>query len=249
MSPRLQFAMDIALEAGNSTLAYFQSDLEVSFKADDSPVTLADRNAESILRKRISQRFPEDGIYGEEEGQSGDQTRRWVLDPIDGTKSFICGVPLFATLVAFEDDSHRQIGVAFFPALDLMVSAEIGGGARCNGELIHVSRKAEISTSVICTGSVSTFRKRSKLDGYLKLSDEALASRTWCDAYGHCLVAMGRVEAMIDPRVEPYDIAAVQVIVTEAGGKVTTFDGGNDPQTDAISSNGLLHDLILERMS
>lgn len=245
MSPRLQLAMDIALEAGNLTLAYFQNDVEISFKHDDSPVTIADREAENLLRKRITARYPEDGVYGEEEGRTGDQKRCWVLDPIDGTKSFICGVPLFATLVAFEESDQRQIGVAFFPALDLMFCAEVGRGARCNGELISVSSKTSLDRSVICTGSVATFHKRGLLDGYVRLSEAALASRTWCDAYGHCLVAMGRVEAMIDPRVEPYDVAAIQVIVSEAGGRISSFDGTENPQTEALSSNGLLHDLIL----
>lgn len=239
--------MDIALEAGNSTLAYFQNEFEVDFKSDDSPVTVADRQAEAILRQRIHSRFPEDGILGEEEGPTGDQIRRWVLDPIDGTKSFICGVPLYATLVAFEEADQRQIGVAFFPALDLMISAELGRGAKCNGQPIAVSKKTDLATSVLCSGSVTTFNRKGLLPGYLQLGEESLAMRTWCDAYGHCLVAMGHVEAMIDPRIEPYDIAAIDVIVTEAGGRITNFAGVGCPQNDAISTNGILHDLVLER--
>jgi histidinol-phosphatase len=180
--------------------------------------------------------YPEDGLFGEEEGQEGDQSRRWVIDPIDGTKSYVSGVPLYATLLSFEVSGRAEIGVAFFPALDLMVYAERGGGAFANGRQISASAKTRVSDAVLCSGSVRTFEAQNRLKGYLSLGRECLAMRTWCDAYGHVLVAMGQVEAMIDPIVQPYDISALSVIVEEAGGRFSSFEGNADPSGEAISA-------------
>lgn len=245
-SDRLNFALDAAYEAGRSTLALFATSMSVDRKGDDSPVTEADRGAERILRERIAARYPEDGIYGEEEGKSGVQDRRWVIDPIDGTKSFICGVPLYSTLLSFEVEGKAILGISYFPALDLMVFAEERGGAFANGRPIRVSEKSELGDAVICSGSVKNLEARGNLPGYLQLGEKALAIRTWCDAYGHALVAMGRVEAMIDPVVAHYDISAMNVIVREAGGRFTSFDDRDHPEGEAISTNARLHDRIME---
>lgn len=247
-SDRLDFALEAAYEAGRSTLALFATGMTVDRKSDDSPVTAADRGAERILRERIAARFPEDGIYGEEEGESGSQDRRWVIDPIDGTKSFICGVPLYSTLLSFEEEGRATLGISYFPALDLMVYAESGGGAFANGRPIRVSSKDRLSDAVICSGSVKNLEARGALPGYLELGNRVLAVRTWCDAYGHALVAMGRVEAMIDPVVAHYDISAMNVIVREAGGRFTSFADTDYPEGEAISTNAGLHDAIMEHL-
>lgn len=242
---RLAFALEAAYVAGRSTLALFGTGHVVDRKEDDSPVTQADRQAEAIIRDLIKSKFPEDGIYGEEEGKSGDQSRRWVIDPIDGTKSFVSGVPLYATLLSFEEDEKTTVGVAYFPALDLMLHAEQGHGAFANGRPIRVSETGNMKDAVLCSGSVRTFDTQGRIAPYLELSRRCLAMRTWCDAYGHALVAMGHVEAMIDPIVQPYDISAVSLIVQEAGGRFTAFDGLDNPQGEAISSNQAIHQEVI----
>jgi len=208
-------------------------------------VTEADRSAEQILRRLVLSAYPGEGLFGEEEGKEGDQDRRWVIDPIDGTKSFVSGVPLYATLLSYEANGRAEVGVAYFPALDLMVYSERGSGAFANGRRIEASQKSLISDSVLCSGSVRTFEAQGRLDAYLRLGRECLAMRTWCDAYGHALVAMGHVEAMIDPIVQPYDISAMSVIVEEAGARFTGFDGGQDPIDEAISAGPGVHAAII----
>lgn len=246
MSPRLQFAVQAAFEAGRGTLAHFNIGVGFERKADDSPVTIADREAEAKLRKAIAAKYPGDSILGEEEGLSGVSSARWVLDPIDGTKSFICGVPLYGTLVAYEEEGETQLGVAYFPALDEMVYAEKGKGCYWNGRACRVSAKVHLADSVLCTGSHASLRKTGRLDAVVGLGERAIATRGWCDAYGHALVATGRVEAMIDPVLSYWDIAAPKVIVTEAGGRFTDFKGIENPMSEGLSSNGWLHHDLLE---
>lgn len=246
MSPRLQFAIETAIRAGKSTLAHFQVATAVDIKADASPITIADRNAERIIREAIAEEFPGDGILGEEEGESGEQENRWVVDPIDGTKSFISGVPLYATLLAFEKEGEAELGVCYFPALNELVYAEKGHGAFWNGRPCHVSDKKSIQGSVMASGSTTSMAKYGRMDGFQRLEKRVLASRTWGDAYGHALVATGRVEAMIDPIVAHWDISAMSVIVREAGGAFTDFQGKHTLGLEALSSNGHVHHELLE---
>ncbi len=238
--------MHCAYTAGRSTLALFNAETAFELKSDESPVTAADRGAERIIREQIVRHYPHEAILGEEEGgaQSGD---RWVIDPIDGTKSFVCGVPLYATLLSYEQEGAPVVGVAYFPALDLMVHAEIGTGAYANGRPIHVSTQTDLKRSVFCVGSHRSLEQYGRADGFQKLARASMATRTWCDAYGHCLVAMGRVEGMIDPIVSPWDLSAVGLIVEEAGGRFTDFSAKPRPQSEAVSTNGVLHDFVLEQ--
>ncbi|MFQ3588354.1 MAG: inositol monophosphatase family protein [Fimbriimonadaceae bacterium] len=249
MSPRLAFALDALHEAGRFTLAHFQTGVTVDIKSDESPVTAADRGAERILRDRIAAAFPQDAILGEEEGESAGQSGsqgRWIIDPIDGTKSFVSGVPLYSNLLAFERNGVLEIGVVGFPALGEMVYAERGGGAFWNGRPCRVSSAGQVRGGLIVCGSPGSLAEHGRLEGLLKLSEKALATRTWGDAYGHCLVATGRAVAMIDPVLKFWDIAAVQVVVEEAGGRCSDFRGQANPTTEMISSNGAVHDEILE---
>ena len=246
MSPRLQFALDLVYQAGRSTLALFDTGHEVELKKDNSPVTIADKAAERIIRAALQKQFPEDGILGEEEGEVGPKERRWVVDPIDGTKSFICGVPMYATLMSYEVEGRPELGVCYFPALDHMMYAEIGQGTFFNGRRCRVSTQADISRSTLCCGSHTSMEKYGRDTGFMALARQSLATRTWSDAYGHALVARGRVEAMIDPIVNRWDVSAMQVIVEEAGGRFTTFSGETNPQTGAVSTNGVMHERILE---
>lgn len=242
----LAFALNAATEAGKLTLGYFQQGVAVDHKSDESPVTIADREAEALLRRLIAQKYPSHGLYGEEQGQEGNQSERWVIDPIDGTKSFVCGVPLYAVLLSYEREGEPLIGISHFPALNETVYAVRSAGAYWNDRPCRVSKTAELKRSTLCTGSHKSLAIHGRLEGLVSLSHQVQATRTWCDAYGHCLVATGRVEAMIDPVVAYYDLSAVSLIVAEAGGMFTDFDGNSGIHHEAISSNGVLHPTVLE---
>ncbi|HLK14695.1 MAG TPA: inositol monophosphatase family protein [Fimbriimonadaceae bacterium] len=246
MSPRLAFAIDAAYRAGRSTLAHFRTGTAVEFKGDATPVTVADRSAERLIREALAGTYPREPILGEEEGATGTGPDRWVIDPIDGTKSFVAGVPMYATLLAYEQDGVPTQGVCYFPALDEMLYAEAGGGAFLNGRPIRTRSTPTEVGAILCCGGLTRLQERGLLQSLFTLSAKAMALRTWCDAYGHALVASGRVDAMIDPVLSRWDIAAVDVIVREAGGKFTDFQGRPNPHSEAISSNGPLHDRILE---
>ena len=242
----VDFAVSIAKEAGELTLSLFNDvDLEIIKKSDGSPVTQADRGAESLLRKRISDSFPEDSIIGEEEenvvGSSG---RTWTLDPIDGTQSFINGVPLFANLVAFEDEHGSAVGVINLPAIDECIWAGRGLGCFADGKKVHVSNTETLDGCCVVTSGVDYWNS---LSFFESLSESESTVRTWGDAYGYALVATGRVDAMVDPIVNPWDVAPMLTIIPEAGGVFTDFknvetaNGGN-----ALASNPALHALLIK---
>lgn len=246
MSPRLSFALNAAYIAGRSTLAFFNTGTQVEVKSDHSPVTAADKNAERIIRGMIREQYPNEAILGEEQGGADGHSTRWVIDPIDGTKSFVCGVPLYTTLLSFEEDGETTVGVAYLPALDEMVYAEKGSGAFWNGRPCRVSDRRTLDGAALSCGGHNSMRKFGRMDGFLNLARQSMTTRTWSDAYGHVLVATGRIEAMLDPIVNPWDISAMSLIVREAGGRFSGFDGNPKPVAEAISSNGHVHNLILE---
>lgn len=199
-----------------------------------------------MIREAIEKSFPGEAILGEEEGLTGESLSRWVIDPIDGTKSFVCGVPLFATLLSYEFEGSPIVGVAFFPALDDVVYASHASGAFWNGTPCHVSTTSELSRSAIATGSLGSMQEYGRLQGLLRLVEKGPVMRTWGDAYGHMLVATGRAEAMIDPVVAHWDISAVALIVEEAGGRFTDFHGRPGLHREAISANPHVHPQIME---
>lgn len=250
VSPRLSFALEAVRKAGLSTLEYFQKNVAVELKGDHSPVTIADKNAEQILRDELAERYPGETILGEEQGLTGSGNTRWIIDPIDGTKSFVAGVPLYATLLSYEVEGIPELGVAYFPALDELVYAERGKGCFMNGKPVEVTKRLTTEDGFLACGGPNSMIKYGRWDGFAKLSQRALATRTWSDAYGHCLVATGRIDAMIDPVVSRWDLSAIRLIVEEAGGRFTDFQGGDpfvkgDFGLEAISSNGHVHDEIL----
>lgn len=254
MSPRLAFAIETAVKAGRGTLAHFQTGAAVDLKADASPVTVADRDAERLIREEIGRFYPNEPILGEEEGSEGIGDNCWIIDPIDGTKSFISGVPLYATLLSYEELGKPLIGVCYLPALDELLYAEVGFGAYWNGRQAKVSSKGELKGAVVSSGGHRSMDQLDHMPSFLRLAERTMATRTWSDAYGHALVATGRIEAMVDPTVSRWDISAMKVIVEEAGGKVTDFRNG-DPlalqkhgKLEAISSNGLVHAELLEAL-
>ncbi len=245
MSPRLAFAIETATLAAKGTLRHFQQGVGYELKGDDSPVTVADREAEAVIRRAIESAYPGEAILGEEEGGS-DSPDRWVIDPIDGTKSFLAGVPLFATLLSYEQDGRPIIGVCVVPALDETVFAERDGGAFWNGKPCRVSSKASLSESILSCGSHGSMVLAGRMEGYLALARSCLTARGWTDAYGHVLVATGRIEAMVDPIVNHWDVSAMALIVREAGGLFTDFTGVDAITSEAISATPGVHAAVVE---
>jgi histidinol phosphatase-like enzyme (inositol monophosphatase family) len=256
---RYELAKKIAKSAGKVTLNWFQTDrFEVEKKADRSPLTIADREAEKHLREEIARHFPDDSIVGEEFGTTeGNSPWRWILDPIDGTKSFISGVPLYGTMVAvdcaIEDSQERDcvIGSVYIPGLDEGVHACKGQGAwhfrgDAPAEKASVAKTSDIADAVMAASEFETFGEVGRAELLEKLNKEVYFSRTWGDVYGYLLVATGRIEIMIDPILNIWDAAAVMPIIQEAGGAFTDFNGEAKIDTgNAVASNATFHDRLL----
>ena len=240
----VDFAVEAARGAGRITLEWYQQGrLTVTAKQDGSPVTEADLAAERFLRAEISASWPDDAILGEEEGERpGASGRLWVIDPIDGTKAFAQGVPLYATLLALVDEHGPAVGVIFLPALDECVWAGRGLGARWDGSPCQVSARQALDDSYVCTSGLGYWP--GKALGSVRSAGARV--RTWGDAYGYALVATGRAEAMVDPECFDWDVAPMAVIITEAGGRFSDTDGTDDwRRGSAVATNGLLHDELL----
>jgi histidinol phosphatase-like enzyme (inositol monophosphatase family) len=257
ITDRLDFAVEIARAAGDLTLRYFRrADLAVERKADKSPVTIADRSAEQLLRERIIQRFSADAVLGEELGtRDGTSGFQWVLDPIDGTKSFIHGVPLYTTLVAVLQNDEPCIGVIHSPATGETAYAAKGGGcwytaaANADPQPARVSKVARLDEALLLTSEIESFKLHTSsgaLDFFLRLQAAARLSRTWGDGYGYLMVATGRAEVMIDPLMKLWDAAPLQTIIEEAGGRFTDWRGNATIRAgEAIATNGMLTDEVL----
>lgn len=243
----LDFAAEAAWQAGRITLRYYQTGVSVEAKADDSPVTIADREAETLLRGLIQRTFPDDGIVGEEWGEiAGRSGRRWIVDPIDGTKSFIHGVPLYAVLIGLEIGQECAVGVARFPALNEMVCAAKGLGCFYNGRRARCSGVSRLSDALLLTTDFRAVYQHGHGPGYDRLTSAAKLQRGWGDAYGHALVATGRAEVMLDPIVDVWDCAALVPILLEAGGTFTDWKGNPTARgRSAISTNGKLYEEVM----
>jgi histidinol-phosphatase len=240
----LDFAVDVTRAAGEVTLRWFRSpDLAVDSKADGTPVTAADRAAERLVRERIGDRFPDDGVVGEEEPETvGRTSRRWIVDPIDGTKAFTRGVPLYSTLLALHDGHGPALGVIGLPALGQLVYAGRGLGCWCDGSPARVSDTPALDGAYLMSSGFSHWPD----EALLAVKHAGCQLRTWGDGYGYALVATGRSDAMVDPAVELYDVAAMPVILAEAGGRFTTVDGREDAGGGSgVATNGRIHDELL----
>jgi histidinol phosphatase-like enzyme (inositol monophosphatase family) len=253
LQSRLDLALSAARRAGDLILEHYQSaSLTVDRKRDSSPVTIADRNAEQFIRGEIAKTFPDDAILGEEFGeQPGTSGFRWILDPLDGTKSFIHGTPLFGTLIGVEFKGRCVVGVCHFPVLHETAWGASGLGAwwQRPGESprpAKVSTIADLSQSLFCFTTVQGFARIGRQDALDALIGSTAIARGWGDCYGHILVATGRAEVMVDPMMNPWDAAALVPIVEEAGGTfmdwngTTTINSGN-----GISVNAALRDTVL----
>lgn len=246
----VDFAVEAARRAGDLTLEWYQRpDLAVERKPDGTPVTGADTEAERLLRGLIGERFPGDPVLGEEGGlQEGIPTgperggRLWVIDPIDGTKAFTQGVPLFSNLVALVDEHGPAVGVINLPALGECVWAGRGRGAWWNGEPCRVSQRQGLDGSCLCTSGFSYWPE----SALRRLLSAGARVRTWGDAYGYALVATGRAEAMIDPECSDWDVAPMAVILAEAGGRFSDRAGSPAWRNGSgVASNGHIHDGVL----
>lgn len=247
LSPYLNFARQLAWEAGRLTLAHFQTGVPTDFKGDDTPVTIADRQAEELIRRRIETAYPGHAILGEEFGAlRAGATHRWIVDPIDGTKSFISGVPLYGVLIALEIEGRSRVGVCYFPALDEMVSAAEGLGCHWNGRACRVSSKTELSRAIIAHADTSFFDICGKGESWRRLQRAVYYRAGWCDAYGYALVATGRVEAMLDPELRIWDAAPLDPILREAGGYFGDWKGqaGIDVPEGLGTSAALLPQIV-----
>jgi histidinol-phosphatase len=250
---RYEVAVEATRQAGQLARQYFETALAIEWKQDLSPVTRADREAEQLLRTALLERFPNDGFLGEEFGdQPGSSGYRWIIDPIDGTRSFVRGIPLWATLVGLEYKGEQIAGVVECPALEDCYRALRGDGAYRNNQPIHVSSVDTLEKSHLYYSSLSWFVKAGLHNHFLELVERTERQRGFGDYFGFVLVAQGAGELMIEWGTHPWDLSALTALITEAGGKVTTWD--NTPtiyQPDVIASNGLVHDqarAILRRM-
>ena len=243
----LDFAVELARGAGDITLKYFRKRPETTTKTDGSYVTIADREAEAYLRRQIAERYPEDGIVGEEEGESqGRSGRRWIVDPIDGTYAFVHGVPFYGVLIGLEIDGELQVGVVNIPALDEMVSAAKGLGCFLNGEPTRVSNTARLEDALLLSTDFSSCARYGFGRAAELLQARAKTSRTWGDCYGYVLVATGRADVMLDPIMNLWDCAALLPIVEEAGGTFTDWRGVRTAAgNNSIATNGLLFDEVM----
>ena len=242
----LDFAVDAAMQAGRVTLASFQTGVPVERKADASPVTVADRAAEQLLRQLIERRFPDHAIFGEEFGETDrDSTHRWIIDPIDGTQSFIRGVPLYGVLVGLEIAGEMVLGVAGFPALGEMVAAATGHGCTWNSRPARVSTTNRLADAAMSFTSAATL-VRLQSSAWARLQQATSVQRGWGDCYGHCLVATGRADIMLDPVLSPWDCAALLPILREAGGTFTDWTGQSTiAGGDGLSTNGVLFEQVM----
>lgn len=245
----LEFAIDLAVQAGRFVRAHYQSALDVELKSDRSPVTVADRGAEHLIRDAIAARFPGHAIVGEEFGDDRrDASHRWFVDPIDGTRSFVHGVPLFGVLIGLQIDGEMIAGVCHLPALDATVAAARGCGCTWNGRPARVTSTTSLTDATVVYSDSRLLARRLGA-GWDALQASTLLQRGWGDCYGHCLVATGRADVMLDPVMNPWDCAALVPILEESGGRFTDWqgrpriDGG-----DAVSTNGHLHAEVLQAL-
>lgn len=252
----LRLAHVLADSVDAQTMERFKAlDLKVETKPDLTPVTDADRAAEEAIRGQLSRSRPRDAVIGEEFGTTGHGSRRWIIDPIDGTKNFVRGVPVWATLIALADGDEIVVGVVSAPALGRRWWAARGAGAYTGRSLasatrLKVSNVSTLGDASLSYSSLSGWKERGSLDDFLGLTDEVWRTRAYGDFWSYCLVAEGAVDIATEPELALYDMAALVPIVTEAGGRFTSLDGADGPWGgNALATNGILHSEVLAKLS
>ena len=245
---RYELAVEAARTAGDLAKTIYDTAVEVEWKADNSPVTVADKRAEESIRAAVKRHFPGDGFLGEEYGVEPSATGfRWVIDPIDGTRSFIRHIPIWATLVGLEYRGEQIGGVVYIPVFNQLYRALRGDGAYRDDRRVRVSDVSSLSESLLCYSSIGWFRRAGREATFLELASKTQRQRGYGDFYGFVLVAEGAVELMVEHGVNPWDVAATKAIVEEAGGTFTDWDGTPTiDRPDVLASNGKLHREVLD---
>ncbi|MEX2275171.1 MAG: inositol monophosphatase family protein [Actinomycetota bacterium] len=248
LEQELALAHELADRAAEISLGLFRGTFEVAIKPDATPVTEADLAIEAMIRDELARRFPNDAILGEEHGGAiGKAERTWIVDPIDGTKNFADGVPIWATLIGLQIGDRLELGVASAAALGERYWAVRGAGSHCNGEPIHVREEVTaVPAAFVCLTELDELLDTPLREPFLDLTRRCRRTRAFGDFWGHCLVARGAADVMIEPELAIWDYAALVPIVEEAGGRVSQLDGSPlRPGASVVSTNGVLHDEIL----
>ena len=247
-SSLLEFALDAVWQAGRITLGYFQTGVRVDRKADNTPVTIADRQAEKKLRELIHHHWPDHAIIGEEFGNTEKPSPyTWIIDPIDGTRSFVSGVPIYSTLLALTDGDEALLGIIHLPALNETIYAVRGGGCYWNGRRAQVSNVTQLTDAVLLTSELNIFSQYGRQAAWEKLLQMTYIQRTWGDAYGYALIATGRADLMVDPAIALWDAGPLQLILEEAGGTFTDWQGNPTIHAgEGIATNGKLLEQVMQ---
>ncbi len=260
----LEFAVKVVKASERITLGYFSKKLRVNYKSDQSPVTIADKECEKFLERELSKKYPNHRFFGEEFGESQGAedskkkapeqlsagSTRWIIDPIDGTRNFTRGIPYWGTLCGLEHDGEIVAGVMSLPALKKIYYASKGHGAFCNGKRMKVSRVREIEKSTVVFGGLNYFIGSKYESGFVNIVKSSYHDRGFGDCFGYSFVVDGLAEAMIDPIVSPWDVAAIKPIIEEAGGIFTDFEGNPTIYgRTGLAANRYLHETIIKRMT
>ena len=242
----LDAAVEAARAAGAIALKYFRGRFEVTLKPDATPVTQADRDAERAIVEILGRAFPDHGVLGEEFGGHGSTEVRWIIDPIDGTKNFVRGIPVWATLIGLEERGEITVGVIHNPVTGELYTARRGGGAFLNGERIHVSAIAELGGATLVHAGLGLFREAGRWESFVRLVDATERQRGFGDYSGYGLVAEGKAELYLEVDLKPWDLAPCKILVEEAGGRFSDLDGRPTIYSGtALATNGRLHDAAL----
>jgi len=242
----LEAAVEAARAAGQVALKHYGGSVAVMLKPDRSPVTRADREAEQVIVELLGSAFPAYGFLGEEFGARGDQTVRWIIDPIDGTRNFVRGLPFWATLIGLEENGEVTLGVIHNPVTGELLHARRGAGAYVGGERIRVSSVDDLARAFLCHASLNLLRPTGYWDGFVRLVDATERQRGFGEYYAYALVARGLAEIAVEADLKPWDLAPIKVLIEEAGGRFTDFEGNSTIYSGtALASNGRLHDTAL----
>ena len=250
MHPALAAAVEAARAAGEIALRYYHGGVEVMIKPDQTPVTEADRQAEQAITAILGRAFPDWGFLGEEFGEAGSTETRWIIDPIDGTKNFVRGIPVWAVLIALEERGEVTTGVVHNPATGDLFTARRGEGAFVNGRPIRVSDCNRMKEATLLHSGLPLLRAEGWWEGFLRLVDASYRTRGFGDYYGYGLLAEGKAEVYVEVDLKPWDIAAVKILVEEAGGRLSDFSGrATIYDGRVLASNGRLHDEALRLLN
>jgi len=240
--PVLAAAVEAARAAGEIAMTYYHGGFDVTLKPDQTPVTQADREAEQIITQRLGRAFPDWGFLGEEFGPRGPQETRWIIDPIDGTRNFVRRIPIWAVLIALEERGEITTGVVLNPVTGELFTARRGEGAFLNGERLRVSDCEAMKDATVLHSGLRLVREAGHWDGFVRLFDAGSRTRGFGDYYGYGLVAEGKAEIYVEADLKPWDVAAVKILVEEAGGRLTDFAGRPTIYGGTVlATNGRLH--------